>query len=321
MESFENITEDEFEEKISIEVERASDTFSEEERRTWGSISASWGTASNIVKKVKPIPWIIWVMIRSVYGGSSKSFSADPMTFVPLENLLLRAVQDDSLANEEFKITPKSITAAMKLLGPETAASLCFMHSVCMRVSRTLNERIYRAIIDDALIRARLGVNLGQCSDYLDIGRPLLAGFAGRAGLAVQLASGSEEQAKKALNSLATGKDISKMGHDVYGCDPLQVAALTLVAAGCNRNIAFGVASFSLPSNGGTVSKEQDFWYKLFATLEYIRLNKIDWITPDIWLLLGFDDAGKEELLNQSQDVFRNGHGFAWVTTKLSQMI
>lgn len=320
MENLENITEDEFEEKISKEVEMASDAFAEEDRKSWGSISPTWGVASGIVKKVKPIPWILWVMIRSVYGSTTKHSKPDPMTFSALENLVLRASQDETLYKELEPPSTKSVTAVLKTVGFDTIASLCFMHSVCMRVSRTLSDRIYRAIIDDALIRARLGVILGQNSDNLNIGKPLLAGFAGRAGLAVQLASGSEEQARKALNSLASGKDISKMGVEVYGCDPLQVAALTLVAAGCNKNIAFGVATFSLPSIAESINEEQKLWLNMFTALEYIRTNKIDWITPEIWAALGLNDAQREDALNDAQDVFRNGHGFAWVTTKLSQM-
>ena len=269
MEQLENVSEDEFEEKISNEVEKAGDVFAEQEKKTWGALSPSWNVASGIVKRVKPVPWIFWVMIRTVYGrsridaGKGQKSSADPMTFSILENLIMRAVQDSELAQGVDSKTIKNLTGAVNVLGIEVTASLCFIHSVCMRVSRSLNDRMYRAIIDDALIRARLGVLLGTGSKSLGIGKPLLAGFAGRAGLAVQLASGTEQQARKALNSLASGKDISKMGFDVYGCDPLQVAALTLIAAGCHQEIAFGVASFSLPSSVEEMNKEQLLWLKV----------------------------------------------------------
>lgn len=326
MENFEeldDISEDEFEATISKEVDHAGKYFAEEDKKSWGTISESWAIASSIVNKVKPVPWIFWIMIKSVYGSMGKKSQPDPMTFVILENLLIMASQDVTLikgASAEFQ-GKKTVTNVVKILGSETVGSLSFMHSVCMRTSRLLNDRIYRAIIDDALIRARLGVIVGQNSDFLDIGKPLLAGFAGRAGLAVQLASGSEDQAKKALNSLATGKDISKVGAEVYGCDPLQVAALTLVASGCNRNIAFGVATYSLPTNAASLPKEQELWFNMFSLLENLRQNKIDQISNDIWLSLGLDDVKKEDVLNQAQDVFRNGHGLAWLTTKLSEMV
>lgn len=317
------ISEDEFDATISNEVDQASKYFAEEDRKSWGTISPSWDTASKIVKKVKPVPWIFWIMIRSVYGSSVGTSKPDPMTFLVLENLLVRASQDPSLIkgmNSEVQ-GRKTVTNIVKVLGAETVGSLSFIHSVCMRVARLLNDRIYRAIIDDALIRARLGVIVGQNSEYLDIGKPLLAGFAGRAGLAVQLASGSEDQAKKALSSLATGKDISKVGFDVYGCDPLQVAALTLVASGCNKSIAFGIASYSLPTHVGKMAQEQELWLNLFTLLENLRLNKIDGISDEVWTSLGFDEVNREDTLNECQDVFRNGHGFAWLTTKLSEMV
>lgn len=327
MEQLENVSEDEFEEKISNEVEKAGDVFAEQEKKTWGALSPSWNVASGIVKKVKPVPWIFWVMIRTVYGrgalNSSKTGNkvADPMTFSMLENLIMRAVQDSDLSQKTDPKTIKNLTAAVNILGTEVTASLCFIHSVCMRVSRSLNDRMYRAIIDDALIRARLGILLGHSSKRLEMGKPLLAGFAGRAGLAVQLASGSEQQARKALNSLASGKDISKMGFEVYGCDPLQVAALTLIAAGCHQEIAFGVASFSLPSSVEEMNSEQELWLNMFSTLEYIRVNKLELITDNVWADLGFSEVEKEDLLNSSQNVFRNGHQLDWLTSRLSQMI
>jgi hypothetical protein len=320
VESLEGLKEADFDDKISDEVDKVGKDFADQEKRTWGSMSPTWSIASKVVRKVKPIPWIFWVMIRSVYGSSRVKIQPDPMMFSVVENMLARSLDDKYLTKNQSSISAKGTTGRVNMLGYESVASLCFIHSICMRVSKNINDRIYRAIIDDALIRARLGCIIGLNSSYLDIGRPMLAGFAGRAGLAVQLASGTDDQARKALSGLATGKDISKMGIEVYGCDPLQVAALTLVAAGCSKNIAFGISAFSLPPSLSEPNPELDLWLNMFSAVEYLRMNKLEMITEECWTSLGLDSAASEAVINCGQNLFRTGHDFGWITTTLSQM-
>ncbi|HMO17927.1 MAG TPA: hypothetical protein PKA63_06145 [Oligoflexia bacterium] len=314
--------EDGFELKVAEEVERTSEFFAESERRLWGNASSSWIVAADIIKKVRPIPWVFWIMIRSVYGYAGQVREVDPMTFTMIEKLIMRACQDQDLVSEEYRdLTPTKLTQALEFIGSDVAASLCFIHSVGKRVSINLSERIFRAIMDDAFLRCRLGVVLGQHSPEAGIGRCLLAGFTGRAGLAVQLASGTEDQAKIALAGLATGKDISKVCVDVYKCDPLQVAALSLVAGGCSKEIALGVAAFSLPSEEVAPGTEQYKWLTLFSILENIRLNRFENISKESWHSVGISTQAQASISKKTQNVFRKGHAFNWLLTPLSEML
>lgn len=311
----------EAEDKLLEEVEKTSEYLAENERRMWGTVSTSWNVSASIVKKVKPVPWLFWIMIRSVYGKSGEVKDVDPMTFSLVENLLKRALKDPDLCASDQLIENANLTKTVDILGSDLAASLCFVHSVSRRVSVGLNERVFRAIMDDALLRARLGVMLGQEVPLYGIGRCLLAGFAGRSGLAVQLASGSEDQARIALSGLATGKDIGKVCMDVYGCYPLQVAALSLVSGGCSRDIALGISAFSLPSEEIIPGSEQYKWLSIFSVLEHLRLNSMDQIPEDYWKSMGMNENQRKNLEQKTQQIFRKGHGFSWILKPLSEML
>lgn len=313
--------EDGFEQKVAMDIERTSQFFAENERKVWGNVSTTWGVAADIIKKVRPVPWIFWIMIRAVYGSGGQIRDADPMTFGSVENLIFRACDDNELTNaSDNGLEVVKLTDAVDLIGSDVAASLCFIHSVAKRVSLNLSERIFRAIMDDAFLRCRLGVIVGNHSPVAGIGRCLLAGFAGRAGLAVQLASGTEDQAKIALSGLATGKDIGKVCMEVYNCDPLQVAALALVGGGCSKEIALGVSAFSLPSEEVIPGTEQHLWLTLFTVLENVRLNNIKNISPECWHTLEITQDGKEKIERKCQNIFRKGHSFNWLLKPLSEM-
>ncbi len=307
-------------EQVLEEVEKTTEIFAKQDDALFGIKNTSWTTAADVVKKIVPVPRLFWKIIHSVYGTSGEVKEVDPMTFSVLENLILKAVDDKDLITEIPPGGTLNLTKAVSALGSDVAASLCFVYSLSRRVSKNLNERIFRAIMDDALLRARLGVVLGREAPQVGIGKALLAGFTGRAGLAVQLASGSEEQAKIALSGLATGKDISKVCYEVYGCDSLQVAALSLVAGGVSKDIALGVSAFSAPVYDVVGGSEQYRWLVLFTILENLRLNKVDAIPESYWGAIGVNGEKKESIIKSTQKVYRSGHKFNWILSPLTAM-
>jgi hypothetical protein len=313
-------TESGFHDKVVDDVNKTSQFFADKESSIFGLQNSSWSIAADVVKKIIPVPRLFWIIIHSVYGRSGEVRKVDPMTFTILENVILKATEDKELVTGDPVVGKINLTKAVNAIGCDVAASLCFIYSLSRRVSNQLNERIYRAIMDDALLRARLGVLLGREVPGVGLGKAVLAGFAGRAGLAVQLASGSEEQAKTALSGLATGKDISKVCFDVYGCDSLQVAALSLVAGGFSKDVALGISAFTLPSDELVPGTEHYNWLVLFSILENLRLNKLDAVPDSYWGMLSIDETTKEYIIKSSQKVYRTGHKFNWILSSLSDL-
>lgn len=285
-----------------------------------GDISPTWVRATEIIKTVRPIPWAFWGLIRSVWGSQNPHREiVDSSHFTVVEKLVLRAAGDPDLTLGPVK-GKRQFTDFYNAVGPETTASLCFIHAVCKRVSVSLQERVFKAIIDDALLRARLGVVLSQLSPKVSTGAGLLVGFSGRAGLAIQLASGTEASASEALKSLATGQSISSTGISVYGCDPLQVGALALIAGGCNKQIATGISAIDGKREDVLVGSPQYDWMLYFNTIEQMRIGRLDSMSPAELEYLAIGDEAKKDLAANSKLAFRSGHNFDWLLLNLSEM-
>lgn len=287
---------------------------------TIGKSSPTWIKAAEIIKKVRPVPWAFWVLIRSVWGlKNAEKVDLDSSHFTVVEQLVLRAVQDEELIIAPCK-RKGQFSDSFKSLGATTIASLCYMHAICKRVSISLPERVYKALIEDALLRARLGVVLSQFSPRVSIGAGILVGFSGRAGLAIQLASGSEVQASEALKSMAMGQDIGDTGMSIYGCDPLQVGALAMIAGGCNKAIASGISAFGDKREEVLIGSEQYDWMLIFSFIEKLRIGKLDQVSESDFEYLAINSDDKKELQNKAKQVFRMGHNFDWLLLNLSEM-
>ncbi len=316
-----DIVEGEFENKISEDLAKTKEVFQNIEKSKWGGSSPGWDIAHKVVTKVRPIPWIFWTMIRSAYGRAGVDYlSVDPVNFSVVENMIFRARYELEITKNPDSKLKRNFTESVNILGADTVAAFCFIHALTKRVSNQLSDRIFKAIIEDAFIRARLGLVLSDFSNIIRPGMGLIAGFAGRAGLAVLLSSGKEEQAKRALNGLATGKDITQMGFEVYGCDPLQVAALSLIAGGCHSDIAIGISLFSGKRDDSTLDDEKSLWLATFSAIEHMRIGKFDNISPEILSRLGIIESDIPNLLTSIQLVFRQGHGLGWLKLALSEM-
>jgi hypothetical protein len=281
-----------------------------------GPQAESWRVAAETVARFRPVSRIMWVMIRAVYGRSGPpAKKIDSMTFSNVRPLIMSAATDRTLGKQQAPNEPlPSLDDAVQLITPDVAAAVCLIHAVCRRISKTMSERVWRPIIDDALLRAHMGYLTGKESRTFSAGRGMVAGFCGRAGLAILICSGKAEQAQEALGGLATGVDMGEICKKVYGCDPLQVAAMTVVNSGCSREIAVGIASFSQREAAVLSGSEQDRWLAAFSVVEHLRMNRKDAIDSDSWLVLGYSEPQKQELMRKIQNVQRKGHGWSWMT-------
>lgn len=318
--SFDGFGESDYEEKLDRDLQDAENELSKEQTTFVGPGGAAWGAATDIVHRVRPVPWLLWVVIRAVYGKSGELGDPPSTAFSVVSNLITHAATDRTLAHkrkEEDGTNAVSLSESVNILGSDVAASILFLHAVCRRVSTTISERVWRPIVDDALLRAHIGYHVGELSPSFGPGRGMLAGFAGRCGLSIQIASGSMEQAQKALSGLAAGIEISQICREVYRCDPLQVAALALIAGGCSRDIAMGIAAYSNTDTTVIPGSEQHRWLTAFSVIEQVRMGRKDGIAQDAWRLLGYDAASINELFTRVQQVQRRGHGWRWMTQAL----
>lgn len=292
-----------------------------EELLSTPGVSRGWKLAAEIVKHFQPIPRRVWPMVNSVYGRAGEIGDPDPIIFSAVTPLIERALEDKALSGQSAgSVASIPLDKAVARLGVDTTAALVFAYAVCRKASVFGVESVIRPILDDTLLRARIGHLIGSVSDRCGAGRGILAGISGRMGLAVQIASGSPEQSTTAVARLAERHDISTVCDEVYGCDPLEVSALTLISAGCSRDIAYGVANFSSQASSSKSIDEfsdptenlQEFWCNVFKLVEYLRMGKTDLINQKL-----LDDlevaCSMDHLLTQTQNIFRKGHGWRWI--------
>lgn len=272
----------------------------------------SWSSARDLVTDFKPVPWFIWRLSNYVLGQSDKVMPISEGLVFGMRRLLFAAASDKVLGSGE-KIN--NIRRALQLLPADVIAAVSVIHAVCRRLQTKQFERIWRPIIDDALLRCQIGFYIGQVKKEFGSGRGMLAGFAGRCGLAMLIASGELEQARIALEMLAGGSDISEVGVRIYKCDPLQVSALTLSAAGCGRDAAFGTVAYASDSPLLVVQNEaQKCWLAAFTIAENVRMFTLGKVAPQLLEVLGYDGAREQEdLAELVKMLVRRGHGWGWL--------
>lgn len=278
----------------------------------------SWQQARSLVENFKPVPLFIWRLSNYVLGKPGMINRAGEGLVFGLRRLLFAAASD-SVLGAGRKVN--TVHDALDVLSPDVVAATAVIHAISRRMATRQFERIWRPILDDAILRAQIGFFVGSQDASFGAGRGMLAGFAGRCGLAVLIASGELDQARKALEMLATGAEIKNVGMALYGCDPLQISAMMLSASGCGRDAAYGTVSYSSSySIGPTLTgddgnKSQAAWHSAFLITEYVRTARTDKIPAEIWERLNFTDTvSRNELADKTKSALRRGHGWNWLS-------
>jgi hypothetical protein len=143
----------------------------------------------------------------------------------------------------------------------------------------------------------------------------MLAGFSGRAGLAVLLATGKQEQVAEATRQMATGQGIEGFSQELFGTLPLHVAAMVLSAVGCGREAVLGLGAYGMSqSQQQSLSVEARKWLSTFQLVESLRIGKFEEIAEETWLALDFKDELARDKLKQTTDVLlKTGHMWGWM--------
>ena len=267
---------------------------------------------TELVQKFHPVPWFVWRLSNYVFSGGTKASVPEGLV-LGLRRLLFAAASDRVLGSGE-KVN--SMRQALEVLPPDVTAALAVIHAVSKRLQTKPFERIWRPILDDALLRAHIGYYVGMSCDDFGSGRGMLAGFAGRAGLAILISSGAMEQAGAALSALAEGGSIAQVGQSFYGCDPLQVSAMLLSASGCGRDAALGAISYSRPSEARIVqSDSQQRWLAAFSIIEATRTGAMSVVSDSLWQIMQIStQEDRKHLRTLAQDAIHEGHGWDWLT-------
>lgn len=276
------------------------------------SPKGSWELASQTVTNYRPVAGFLWRMVHPVLGKGDKIGKPDPIIFDAMRQLIFQAAMDKRLGVEGKQA--KSIDEAVTTLGFDTAAAICVLHGICRRISSTMMERLWRPIIDDALLRAYIGYLIGKQCPAFGAGRGMLAGFSGRAGLAIQIASGDRPKAQRVMEELAAGMDLKDVGMKIYGCDPLQVSAMTLASAGVSSEASYGVAAFSKKGKGLPTGGQAFLWLSAFTIAEYLRICDADKVDEKYWRALGLNnDESRKAIEVDALKLLRIGHGWPWL--------
>jgi len=273
----------------------------------------SWTRAREIVGRFRPVPWFIWRISNYVLGKPGQINEVSEGLVFGLRRLLFAAASDPILGAGR-KVN--SMRVALDVLPPDVVAAVSVLHAVSRRLVGFDFERIWRPILDDALLRARVGMIVGMRAPSFGPGRGMLAGFAGRGGLAILIATGTLDEARAALELLASGLTIKEVGITVYRCDPLQVSAMTLSASGCGRDAAFGTVNYSVAGTGvpELENQEQLRWLGAFTICEGIRVGNTALVPELYWSLFNFElPDGPPALAEEFKKIVRRGHAWQWM--------
>ena len=273
---------------------------------------SSWLLARRLVERFQPVPWFVWRLTNFTLGRPGAINVVGEGLVLGLRRLLFAAASDTVLGVGE-KVN--DVRRTLKILPSDVVAAVAVIHAVCRRLGSRQFERIWRPILEDALVRAQIGHAVGAQIEGFGPGRAMLAGFAGRAGLVIQIASGEIEQARRSLEMLATGVEIRDVGLRLYSCEPLQVSAMMLSAAGCGRDAAIGTASFASGLVGaGRNLAEQQRWLSAFTLIEHLRMGTASRVAEEHWTTLGFEDnTMRDEIMALAKRAIRRGHGWGWI--------
>lgn len=269
--------------------------------------------AHDIVFNFKPVPWFIWRLANFVLGGAGESPAVSEGLIFGMRRLLFAAASDPLLGKGE-KIN--NVRTALQIVSSDVIAAASVIHSICRRLTSRPLDRIWRPVLDEALIRARIGHCLARECKEFGAGRGMLAGFSSRSGLAVLLATGDLDKAQRVLEEIAVGEDACRAAGAVYGCDPMYISAMLLSAAGCNPEAASGIVpSSSEDSLALVTTDEQMRWLSVLVLCEAFRQGKADAVSVRYWDALKLGHPGKRQILmDEVRKIARRGHGWNWMT-------
>jgi hypothetical protein len=220
--------------------------------------------------------------------------------------------QDSILGLGQAKVSSNEVVTSV---ASDIIAATAIIYAVSRRLQAMPFVQLWGPMLDESLLRANLGFCVGQMSENFGIGRAMLAGFAGRIGMVVLIASGDESQAEQAVSRLARKASLSETAREVYGCDQAHVSAMLLSAAGCSKDAILGIGAFGLSKRAQVgLDSYSELWLSALTIIEHVLDSSTFLIDEKTWIVLGFDEAGeREELVKISKTLKLSGHPWQWL--------
>jgi hypothetical protein len=303
--------------EFSLQIERSLETTEQEirdlaHRRASFESDASLVEARRIVAAFRPVPQIIWRLCNYSIGRPGHINKLSSGHAFGLKKLMTAIGHDAILGLGQPKMSSSEVVSAV---ASDIIAATSIMYAVSRRLQSMPFGRLWEPMLDEALLRANLGFCVGQMSANFGIGRAMLAGFAGRIGIVVLIASGSESQAEQAVAGLARRASLSQTAREVYGCDPAHVSAMLLSAAGCSRDAILGVGAFGLSKRAQPgLDPFSALWLATLTIIDHVLDSSAYLIDEPTWIDLGFEETGeRDELIKIAQTLKRSGHTWQWL--------
>jgi len=277
-----------------------------------GNLIESWQIARAVVARFRPVPWFIWRLSNYSFGKSGPTRPISEGFVLGLRRLLFAAASDEVLGAGE-KIN--NVRKALKVLSPDVLTAVAVIHAISRRLATKDFGRIWRSVLDEAIMRSRIGFIVGEKDPMFGPGRGMLAGFSSRIGLAILLADGNLEEAEQTIERIANGEDSETAALEVYNCRPVQVSAMALSAAGCGRDSAFGIIGDQNNQNisQAGVSEEKARWRAAYYIVEQLRAGTAEEVSADLWDLLKLEESDKQRIMEEVHILSRRGHGWNWL--------
>jgi len=271
----------------------------------------SWTVARQLVEGFG-LSWVVWRLAFYIFSSDKKK-KLNEGFLIGFDSILMQMAKDPVLGMDGGEVSTREI---IENVPEDIIAATIVIYAICKKLKGQNHERIWRPMLEDALVRARIGLMIGFVDKNFGCGRGMLAGFASRCGLVILLATGSLEQAKETLDQLTYGKDISEVGIKIYGCEPLQVSSMLFAAVGCGRSAAFAIASFSYGIKFASIeysSGVERKWRAAFALCEAIRKHQSAEGHDELWDSLGFNNmTQRSKFVETARVIIKNGHQWEW---------
>jgi hypothetical protein len=268
----------------------------------------SWVIANEVVGEFNPVSWSVW-RLNSFIMARSLHIVRPPHAMLMGYLKFLSIVGRDPVLGTEVEL--KDCRLAAENLKPDVIAATLFIQSVSCRLYDRPLRRIWFGMLEDAIIRSRIGFELGRYLDEFGVGRAIVAGLAGRIGLITLIATGSHQQAARTLQGLARGGDFIQTGLEIYSADPFHVTAQILLRGGFGLDAAIGSLAYGssafIPTN-----KVQLQWRVASKIIAAARTSTYGHLHSEDWQLFGLLDPEKrEDFKNATRDILKKGHGWA----------
>jgi hypothetical protein len=282
--------------------------------RSLGTISQddSLRIAKDVVTQFQPVPQFIWRISSYTLGRAGRINKLSDGNLFGLKKIVLAIAKDRILGKGS---TVLSTRAVIDTVSSDVIAAVAVIHALGRRLQTKEFHAVWGPILDDALLRAEIGYFVGTMCEGFGPGRGMLAGFAGRIGLAVLIATGSADQAQAAITLLAGGGRIEEVALELYGCEPLHISSMILSAAGCGKESVLGVAAFTMASRQQVnLEPEQQRWLSALTVTERVRGGEHDSVDESAWNRMGYQSPEERaELVEIVGTLRRRGHGWNWM--------